>query len=85
MRLVQEGKLSADDAMDLVDAIHAGQPVTEPSSTPPPPPAEPETMGAGDVPPPPPGEKAQPESDPFKAALDALDKIDELINALRRW
>lgn len=85
MRLVQEGKLSADDAMDLVDAIHSGQPVTEPTSTPPPPPTEPEAMGAGDVPPPPPGEKAQPESDPFKAALDALDKIGKEIATSVDW
>lgn len=83
MRLVQEGKLSADDAMDLVEAIQGPQ-----SPPPVPPEATAEWDRAESSPPPPPAdgtEAPKAESDPLKAAMEAIEKIGRDISSSVNW
>jgi hypothetical protein len=64
-RLVAEGKLSEDDAADLIEAIYAGQSATPPPPPPPDAPKEPEA----------PKEPGAPAEDPFKGLMDSFDKL----------
>lgn len=61
-RLVAEGKLSADDAADLIEAIYAGQ-----SATPPPPP---DALKPPEAP-----KEPGATEDPFKGLMDSFDKL----------
>jgi DUF4097 and DUF4098 domain-containing protein YvlB len=64
---VAEGKLSPEDAADLIDAFYGSERVDEPyepagEATPPPPP-------------PPPGSAAAHDKDPFKALVESIEKL----------
>lgn len=63
LKLVQEGKLSAEDAAELIEAFEGGreEPAAEPQAPPPPPP-------------PPSGEKSE-IKDPFRSVIDTIEKL----------
>jgi hypothetical protein len=69
MKLVQEGKLSPDDAAELIDAFATGDHPEEGQAahTPPPPPP------GAEGPPPPPHDGVSKE--PFKSFVDAMEKL----------
>ncbi|MBL8048269.1 MAG: DUF4097 family beta strand repeat protein [Chthonomonas sp.] len=82
MRLVEEGKLSADDAMDLVEAIQGG------GSVPPPVPPEAQAWDRAETTPPPTPEepaKEEGEKDPLRAAMDAIEKLGRDISSSVNW
>jgi hypothetical protein len=74
MKLVQEGKLSPEDAADLIDAF-----VSEGGE---------EAVGERQTPPPPPGsEQARDEDarDPFKSFVDAMEKVGRDVSESVNW
>ncbi len=74
-RLVAEGKLSPEDAADLIDAFYASDRATENRAE------EPPREEARQTPPPPPpgaggpGPGYEPPKDPFKGLIDSIEKL----------
>ncbi len=81
MKLVEEGKLSADDAVELIEAFE-NQPKAEE-------PAEPEYAGtsgsATPPPPPPPPGSAAKGDDPLSQIVDAIEKIGRGVANSVNW
>lgn len=85
--MVEEGKLSAEDAAELIDAFsNSGEPAepTEPAepaeaTVPPQTPPPPQGPGA-DMPPPPPGPK-----DPFRSFVEAMEKVGKEVSDSVNW
>lgn len=71
-KLVADGKLSPNDAADLIDAFYASErSEAEPTHEAPPPPADDPTPPDGPTPPPPP----PPNRDPLKSLVDSIEKL----------
>jgi len=75
LKLVQEGKLSAEDAADLIDAFQNPEPSSE------------ETSAEGSTPPPPPGsaEGHAVKKDPFKNFADFMDNLERQVRESVDW
>lgn len=75
LKLVQEGKLSAEDAADLIDAFQNPDPVSE------------EAPAEGSTPPPPPGsaEGQASKKDPFKNFADFMDNLERQVRESVDW
>lgn len=80
MRLVQEGKLSPEDAAELIDAFQIGEPEEV---------AEPEAASQATPPPPPPGapgsKAAEGAKDPFKSLIDAVESVTKDVTQSVNW
>lgn len=75
MRLVQEGKLSPEDAAELIDAFQASEAqeaVSEPVGPPPPPP-------------PPPHSEGQTVEDPFRRFVDTMENLGKEVSQSINW
>jgi len=78
MNLVKEGKISPEDAAELIDAFMAGDTAeTAGDSTPPPPPED------GTPPPPPPQEGGS--KDPMKSFLDFIEGFGKEVSDRVEW
>jgi DUF4097 and DUF4098 domain-containing protein YvlB len=80
IKLVQEGKLSAEDAADLIDAFNVGEPTERVEAT-----AEAQAEGTAettDIPPPPPPGNPR---DPFRAVVEAMEKIGREVSESVNW
>lgn len=78
MKLVEEGKISANDAMDLIEAIESGS-EAEPVGV---------AVGAasdGVTPPPKTDEAGAKHQDPLRAAMDSIEKLTKDIAAHVDW
>ncbi len=75
LKLVQEGKLSAEDAADLIDAFQNPEPSPE------------EASAEGSTPPPPPGaaEGQAAKKDPFKNFADFMDNLERQVRESVDW
>lgn len=73
MRLVQEGKISPEDAAELIEAFEEAPPETNGPHPPPPPP------GAPSAPPP------NAHKDPFGSIVDAIEKIGRDVSQNVNW
>lgn len=80
MRLVQEGKLSPEDAAELIDAFQSAEPQEEERQAAPPPPPP---GGFGDTPPPPPPGAAA--KDPFRSFVDTMEGIGKEVSQSVNW
>lgn len=76
MRLVKEGKLSPEDAAELIDAFTANESAQEAAAEPPPPPPP----GEG-PPPPPPGSY----KDPFQSFVDTMENLGREVTKNVNW
>lgn len=72
-KLVADGKLSPEDAADLIDAFYASERVQEPASAPPPPPGDPSA-------PPPPHPK-----DPIKSLVESIERLAKEASDSVNW
>ncbi|HEY3780214.1 MAG TPA: DUF4097 family beta strand repeat-containing protein [Fimbriimonadaceae bacterium] len=83
MRLVQEGKITPEDAAELIDAFSSSEHQEQPQppkagpQAPPPPPEEPRET----PPPPPPG----PAQDPFKSFVDTMESLGREVSQSVNW
>jgi len=73
MRLVKEGKLSPEDAAELIDAFQANEAQAQETETPPPPPP------GGEGPPPP------PMKDPFQSFVDTMENLGRDLTKNVNW
>lgn len=92
MRLVQEGKLSPEDAADLIEAFERDRPEANAPPIPPAPDAPPTSphanAGAGEeaVPPPPPGpDSGWRAKDPFAEVIDAVERAGREVAQSVNW
>lgn len=72
LKLVQEGKISADDAVELIEAIEGPEAAAAQEAT---------GEGQATPPPPPPGASTS----PFKGLFDAIDKIGKDVSTSVDW
>lgn len=89
MKLVEQGKLSAEDAMELIDAFNEPKSETGPESTSPPPPpgpgepqSPPSPGAAGPSGPPPPRDRSE---DPLSQLVDAIERIGRGVASSVNW
>lgn len=83
MRLVQEGKLSPEDAAELIDAFETGEAQDQ---------QEPQPQGAGHKteegrtsPPPPPPGQAGDVRDPFRSFVDTMENLGKEVSQNINW
>lgn len=81
--MVQEGKISPEDAAELIDAFQGDNPSEEPpvAETTPPPPGD----GPGDAPPPPPAGEPGQKGDFFKGFVDFMNNLDKEVRESVDW
>jgi len=81
MKLVQEGKLSPDDAAELIDAMNSTGQQEMPEADPVGQATQSETRGATTPPPPPSGSS----SSPFGSLIDAIEKLGRDVTSNVDW
>lgn len=80
IKLVKDGKLSPEDAADLIDAFHAADNQAKEADEP-----QAAATGAGTPPPPPPPPGAGSAKDPFRAFVETMEKFGKDASESVKW